>query len=213
VMTSNNGKKLPDWLLQQQRAEVGRALEKDQISEQTKNQNSEQMLANVSSFITVGASGLEKGLLKTLSFDPAIIVKHSEFSAPRYEKIGDLLTLATDFKIRPDADLDVKYEYLKNFQGTIWLEEKDKIILRIEGLPIDKETKTKSAKPGKTILFYEQQKIATGVWAPRLIRLNSGGKSAVFNGLNWDVIFEFGAFHKFNTTAEEEKINKPAPQK
>jgi VWFA-related protein len=211
VMTSNNGKKLPEWLLQQQRADVGKALEKDQISEQTKNQTSDQ--ANVSSFITVGASGLEKGLLKTLAFDPAIIVKHSEFSAPRYEKIGDILTLATDFKIRSDAELGAKYDYLKNFQGTIWVEEKDKIILRIEGLPIDKETKTKSTKPGKTILFYEQQKIATGVWAPRLIRLNSGGKSAVFNGLNWDVTFEFGAFQKFNTTADEEKLTKPIQKK
>ena len=207
VMTSSNGKKLPDWLLQQQRVDVGKELEKDQLAQETKTQTSDQ--ANVSSFITVGASGLEKGLLKTLSFDPAVIVKNSEFSAPRYEKIGDILTLATDFKIRPDAELGAKYDYLKNFQGTIWVEEKDKIILRIEGLPIDKETKIKSAKPGKTILFYEQQKIATGIWVPRLIRLNSGGKSAVFNGLNWDVMFEFGAFHKFNTTADEEKIIKP----
>ena len=213
VMTSSNGKKLPEWLLQQQRVDVGKVLEKDQISGETKNQMGDQLLANVSSFITVGASGLEKGLLKTLAFDPAIIIKNSDFSAPRYEKIGDVLTLAIDFKIRPEAEPGAKYDYLKNFQGTIWVEEKEKIILRIEGLPIDKETKTKSAKPGKTILFYEQQKIAPNVWAPRLIRLNSGGKSALFNGLNWDVTFEFGAFQKFNTTADEEKIIKPVQKK
>ena len=61
----------------------------------------------------------------------------------------------------------------------------------------------------KTILFYEQQKVATGIWVPRIIRLNSGGKAAAFNGLNWDVIFEFNSFQKFNTTADEEKITKP----
>lgn len=210
VMTTSNGKKVPDWLVQQQRVDAGKVLEKEQILEET---NGDQSLPNVSSFITVGASGMEKGTFKTLAFDPAIIVKNSEFSAPRYEKIGDILTLAFDFKIRPEAELGAKHDYLKNFQGTIWIEEREKIILRIEGLPIDKETKTKSAKPGKTILFYEQQKIATGIWAPRLIRLNSGGKAAVFNGLNWDVMFEFGDFHKFNTTAEEEKITKPANPK
>ncbi len=213
VMISNNGKKVPDWMIQQQREESGKILEKDQIQQETKKQAGDQAPTDVSSYVTAGASGYENGKFKTLAFDPAMIIKNSEFSAPRYEKIGDLLTLAFDFKIRPEAELNAKHAYLKNFQGTIWIEDKEKVIVRIEALPIDKETKTKSAKPGKTILFYEQQKIATGVWAPHIIRMNSGGKSAVFNGLNWDVIFEFNSFQKFNTTADEEKITKPSHSK
>ncbi len=209
VLMSNNGKKVPEWLIQQQRVDSGKILEKDQTQEETKKQTGDQALTNVSSYITAGASGFENGKFNTLAFDPAIIVKNSEFSAPHYEKIGELLTLAIDFKIRPEAELNAKHAYLKNFQGTIWIEDKEKIIVRIEAAPIDKETKVKSAKPGKTILFYEQQKISTGVWAPHIIRLNSGGKAAAFNGLNWDVIFEFNSFQKFNTTADEEKINKP----
>ena len=210
VLMSNNGKKVPEWLIQQQRVDSGKILEKDQTQEGAKKQSGDQTQTNVTSYITAGASGFENGKFNTLAFDPAIIVKNSEFSAPRYEKIGDLLTLAIDFKIHPEAELNAKHAYLKNFQGTIWIEDKEKIIVRIEAAPIDKETKIKSAKPGKTILFYEQQKVATGVWAPHIIRLNSGGKAAAFNGLNWDVIFEFNSFQKFTTTADEEKIIKPS---
>ena len=210
VLMSSNGKKVPEWLINQQRVDSGKILEKDQVTKDAKKQIGDEI--NVTSFITAGASGFENGKFNTLAFDPGVIVKNSEFTPPRYEKIGELLTIAMDFKIRPEAELPPKYAYLKNFHGTIWIEDKEKIILRIEAAPIDKvekDAKAKPAKAGKTILFYEQQKVATGIWAPHVIRMNSGGKAAAFNGLNWDVIFEFNSFQKFNTTADDEKITKP----
>ena len=205
VLMVSNGKKVPDWLIQQQRTEAGRVLEQDQNQAQTP----EEPAAKVSSYVTAGASGFENGKVGNLGFDPTMLIRHGEFSAPRYEKLGELLTIALDFELRQNAELPEKFAWLKNLHGTMWIDDKEKIIVRIEASPLDKAAKNSGAKPGKSVLFYEQQKIAMGIWGPRIIRMNSGGKAAVFNGLNWDVMFEFNAFQKFNTTAEDEKIKKP----
>ena len=205
VLMVSNGKKVPDWLIQQQRTEAGRVLEQDQ----NQAQKSEETAAKVSSYVTAGASGFENGKVGNLGFAPTLLIRHGEFSALRYEKLGELLTIALDFELRQNAELPEKFAWLKNLHGTMWIDDKEKIIVRIEASPLDKAPKNSGAKPGKSVLFYEQQKIATGIWGPRIIRMNSGGKAAVFNGLNWDVMFEFNAFQKFNTTAEDEKIKKP----
>ncbi|HZS05118.1 MAG TPA: hypothetical protein VFD58_09815 [Blastocatellia bacterium] len=39
--------------------------------------------------------------------------------------------------------------------------------------------------------------------------MNAGGRSDLFDGLNWDVIFEFSNYQRFDTNAGEMILNSP----
>jgi chlorite dismutase len=55
-------------------------------------------------------------------------------------------------------------------------------------------------------------RLPDGLWFPNLIRVNSAGDSLLFDGLNWDVLFEFNDYKRFSTTVEELKIQDPKKQ-
>ncbi len=45
--------------------------------------------------------------------------------------------------------------------------------------------------------------------------MNAGGRAELFDGLNWDVVFEFSNYQRFDTSASDAIINPPNknPQK
>jgi hypothetical protein len=46
-----------------------------------------------------------------------------------------------------------------------------------------------------------------------LIRINSGGNEAIFNGLNWDAWFEFTNYKRFDSQGSDLKLLTPDEQK
>ena len=42
------------------------------------------------------------------------------------------------------------------------------------------------------------------------MRINSGGNLMLFDGLNWDVVFEFADYKQFKTSADDLKIDPKA---
>ena len=65
-----------------------------------------------------------------------------------------------------------------------------------------------TATDHEAALIYQQDRQSNGLWFPTLIRVNARGHTDLFNGLNWDVVFEFSGYQRFNTSASE-KINTP----
>jgi hypothetical protein len=66
-----------------------------------------------------------------------------------------------------------------------------------------------TATGDEAALIYQQERRANGIWFPGLIRMNARGRADLFNGLNWDVVFEFSNYHRFGTEATE-KLHAPA---
>ena len=66
-----------------------------------------------------------------------------------------------------------------------------------------------TAPRDEAALIYQQIRQADKTWTPSLIRMNAGGRTDLFDGLNWDVVFEFSNYRQFNTQAEDAKIKDP----
>ena len=141
----------------------------------------------------------EKRHLQSLTIDPEIFFEACEFSDPRTAMLEGRETIVVNFKPRSGVALPKDRQWIHRLSGTMWIDMADKSLVRIEG--------QKSPGESATINFvYQQQLLAPGIWAPSLIRLNSGGDETLFDGLNWDAWFEFTQFKRFDTSQIEQRI-------
>jgi hypothetical protein len=86
--------------------------------------------------------------------------------------------------------------------------------VRLEAWPTDEFRKHDAVVNAEPRLVYQQTKLDSGAWVPTLMRINSGTNSMLYDGLNWDVVFEFTEYKQFKTSADDLKIDqKPEPKK
>ena len=62
-------------------------------------------------------------------------------------------------------------------------------------------------------IIYQQVRLPTGVWLPSLIRMNAAGDDQLFNGLNWDVLFEMSDYKRFDIGVDKIEIDSSKEQK
>src|SRR5262249_10936580 len=114
---------------------------------------------------------------------------------------------------RAGVKLAPNHAYIAGLVGTVWIDQADKVLIRLEGWP---ETAAafdlvqSTAPRDEAALIYQQTRQADGTWFPSMIRMNAGGRTDLFDGLNWDVIFEFSNYQRFNTNAEDLKVKPMA---
>lgn len=143
----------------------------------------------------------EKRQWQSLTIDPEIFFAACQFTNPRIALLEGRQTIVVDFQPQPGATLPRDRQWIHRLTGTMWIDLLDKALVRIEG--------QKQPGEGAPVNFvYQQQLLAPGVWAPSLIRVNSGGDESLFDGLNWDAWFEFSQFKRFDTSGVEERIGR-----
>ena len=107
------------------------------------------------------------------------------------------------------AQASARTAYIRQLEGSIWIDAAEKTLVRVEGrkasIAIDP-----SSPPN---FVYQQQRLPSGLWAPSLIRINALGDETLFNGLNWDAWFEFGAFKQFDAMDSDVKLLSPEYKK
>jgi tetratricopeptide (TPR) repeat protein len=163
-------------------------------------------------YVSAGISGIYNGKPAHISVSVAAFLRYCEFYSPRFEKLEDRTMVILSFRPRYTADIPKSYSYINKLTGTIWIDQSDKIVTRLEGW-----TQTEGAfglaqaiaPSDKASLIYQQDRLSDGSWFPQLIRLNADGRPDLFDGLNWDVVFEFSNYQRFNTTATD-KITDPS---
>ena len=118
-------------------------------------------------------------------------------------------TVVYSFRPRFGVAVPPNYAYLKKLAGTLWVDQQDKVVARLEGWPNSAfDLISSTATASEAALIYQQERQTNGAWFPALIRMNARGRADLFNGLNWDVVFEFSNYRRFDTDATE-KLNKP----
>jgi VWFA-related protein len=157
-----------------------------------------------------GIDGSVQGKPLYLSINPAHLFRYCEFSAPRLVLLEGRETIVLDYHPRADAKPDAEKDWLHGLTGSLWIDAADKVLIRIEG---QVQTNTLSTAQPTPNLVYQQQRLSAGLWAPALIRLNSGGDASLFHGLNNDVWFEFGNFKRFDSSESDAKLQAPSEKK
>ena len=175
--------------------------------DQTVSQNSSNSEAE--GYLAAGITGIFQGKPSYISIDVSTILKSCEFFSPRTEQVFNRSTIALNFRPRAGMNLAAKHAYIARIVGTIWIDQEDKVITRFEGWPATKgafDLIQSTAPRSEASLIYQQERQLNGLWFPTLIRLNADGNFDLFDGLNWEVIFEFSKYQRFNTSAEDLKV-------
>lgn len=164
-------------------------------------------------YVSAGISGTSNGNVKEVGINISMFLRFCDFYSPRIETQMDRTLIALSFRPRFGINVPTKYSYLTKLVGTIWIDQDDKIVTRLEAWPSSAfELISSAATSNEAVLIYQQERQSNGAWFPNMIRLNARGRTDLFNGLNWDVLFEFSNYRRFNTTATE-KLNDAPPRK
>lgn len=149
--------------------------------------------------------------LSFITIDPEEIFQACEFSSPRIVLLENRETIVMDFRPRPGIKLGQDQEWIQRLTGTVWIDAAERSLVRIEGQHLSDAKEEGADVPLNFI--YQQQRLAAGIWAPSLIRINSAGDENLFRGLNWDAWFEFTNFKRFDASESDVKLNTPTEKK
>ena len=212
IQLTQNGLPLSDAEVAWQRRRAGEKLERAEREAEQQKQADRAAEDEAEGYPAAGVYGRVQRRIIAITIDPATVLRAGDLTAPRLEPLGDRPTVVFDFRLRPGAELPPQRAYLARLTGRVWIDVADKVIARIEAWPTDESRKTDppQAAGAEPRLVYQQTKLATGAWVPTLMRINSGGNPALFNGLNWDVAFVFTDYKQFKTSVEELKV-EPKP--
>lgn len=154
------------------------------------------------------------GKVVSIFWDPSDFLRLCEFSSPRRAIVNDRETIVLEFRARPGLNFPKAKSFIARLVGRLWIDKLDRVVVRLEGWIPSWETVAQS-KPQSTagtaasVIVYEQGRLPTGEWFPHYVRMNSGGDPTLFNGLNWDLTFEFSDYKRFNTDVKQVEIEPP----
>lgn len=187
-----------------------------QLEEAEKQKSSPKAEANsneeTGGYVSAGVTGIYAGKTGYVSINVSTILRSCEFFSPRTEKIGGREMIVLNYRHRAGTTLAANHRYIAGLVGTVWIDSADKVLMRLEGWPASAAAfdLVQSAAPrDEAALIYQQNRQLDGSWVPGLIRMNAGGRTDLFDGLNWDVVFEFTNYQRFNTQADDVKIKDP----
>jgi len=160
-------------------------------------------------YISAGISGVYNGTAGQVSINISAFLQHCEFFDPRIEDVSQRPTAVLSFRPRVGKAVPKGYSYITKLAGKIWIDKTDQVVTRIEAWPVSAfDLISSTSTNNEAALIYLQERQPDGLWFPALIRANARGRKDLFNGLNWDILFEFSHYRRFNTTSSE-KINNP----
>jgi tetratricopeptide (TPR) repeat protein len=160
-------------------------------------------------YISAGISGVHEGKAGQVSINISAFLQYCEFFDPRIEDNSQRPTAVLSFRPRFGVAVPNGYSYITKLVGRIWIDKNDRVVTRVEAWPVSAfDLISSTATNNEAALVYLQERQPSGLWFPALIRANARGRKDLFDGLNWDVLFEFSNYQRFNTTSSE-KINVP----
>jgi hypothetical protein len=159
----------------------------------------------------VGSSG-KKAV--SIFWDLSDFLRLCEFSEPRRDTLNNRETIVLEFRARSGLNFPKSKSFIARLVGRLWIDKLDHVVVRLEGwLPPGKTAEQRKGQPAAaamgSAIVYEQARLPTGEWFPHYVRMNSGGDQTLFNGLNWDISFEFSDYKRFNTDIKQVEIEAP----
>jgi hypothetical protein len=224
VQITENGSALTAREVAEQRRRAGEALVYAEREAQKHKDDVQVVTDDSGRYLRVAVVVNSGGKFSDVLIDLSAFLRSCEFSAPRHEKIGTREAIALSFRPRAGIKLPDQMSFISKLSGTIWIDIADKVVTRLEGWPLSRpaqgdkaahegqtssQSEAQAVKQSEAAIIYQQVRLPTGVWVPSLIRMNAGGDAALFNGLNWDVMFQYSDYKRFSTDVGGIEFEKP----
>jgi hypothetical protein len=137
-------------------------------------------------------------------------LRKCRFSEPRYNRLAGRDMIALDIQSCAGDANDRRERYLAGMAGIVWIDAADKVVARLLAWPkpsmperATPKPEIPLASPDTETVVYDQMRLPNGLWVPKRIRLNAIGQSALFNGTDKDMTFEFSHYQRFATEVNE----------
>ncbi|HEY0082819.1 MAG TPA: hypothetical protein VGB61_08520 [Pyrinomonadaceae bacterium] len=178
--------------------------------------------ADASGILTFGFSNgfkTRSGLsTREFSFAPWRILRAGEFFSPRRESFKGREMIVLDFRPRADfvAADDAQKPYGK-LAGRVWIDVADRALARIEAWPLalnapGAHVAEMPTRPHEPSIVYEETRLPDGMWLESLVRINTAGHRAVFNGLDVNFTKEISDFKRFEASTGDAKVEPAQKQ-
>jgi tetratricopeptide (TPR) repeat protein len=208
IKLSSDG--IPSRTVSDERKRAAKQLEEAERKRQSGQAGTSNAQAVIDDYVSAGISGVYNGKAGYVSVNVSAFLRNCEFFSPHVEEVAGRPMTVLKFRPRSGADLQNNLSYVAKLIGTVWIDQSDKVVTRLEAWPASEEAfdlMQSTAPQNDSALVYRQERQADGSWFPSLIRLNANGRTDLFNGLNWEVVFEFGHYQRFNTNASDKIVN------
>ncbi len=214
VMLSKNGLPVPADKVLEARKSAGENLSRAELAAtgQLMAVTSAKAGSVLKRHLSIGMMVGSAGKAVSIFWDPSDFLRSCEFSAPRRELLNNREVIVLDFRPPSGLNSPKTKPFINRLVGRVWIDRLDKVVVSIKGwIPSGAAVEQGKKDPAESAaaVIYEQVRLPTGEWFPRYVRMNSGGDQTLFNGLNWDVVFEFSEYKRFKTNVEDVKINSP----
>jgi hypothetical protein len=209
ITLSRNGRRLPFREMEVARRMAGRELEIKSREEERQKEQMQGQEREADNYFSAGIMGKYRGRNGHISINPADFFRLCELSSPSLKQVDNRDIVVLKFRPRNNVKLPYPKAYIAKLTGEVWVDATDNALVRIEGWPSPEyleESKPHHTQAKEPVLVFEQKRMKDGNWFPVLIRMNSEGDENLFNGLNWDVEFEFTDYKKFNTEIGDVKV-------
>jgi hypothetical protein len=151
---------------------------------------------------------------KRFSIVPTDLLGTHDFYAPRRAIFNNREVIILSFRPRADAAAnDLSARLRARLGGRIWIDAKDRVLVRLEALPVteltDVEVSTALAPDANAPVLFEWARLPNGTWMPSLNLINSYGREAVFEDIKFDFFYRLSNFILFSTDIERVEIKPP----
>jgi hypothetical protein len=209
IALARNGNLVPSRQMDAERRIAGRELEIASREEEKQKERGEAAKQEPESYFSAGIVGKYRGKNGHISINPTDFLTLCDLTSPTLKKVAERDIVVLKFQSRVDVKFPYAKSYIPKLVGEVWIDLNDQSLVRVEGWPSQKtleESVPRRTMPLEPVLVYEQKRLPDGNWVPSFIRMNSEGDETLFNGLNWDVQFEFSEYKRFNTGVGDVKI-------
>jgi len=218
VVTSRNGVPVPPQELEKDRQRAAERLEKEEekIARTTPaviEQDSKPRVGMLPLGTYTGtginreAFGMRRG-----GADLAIptFLKTCDLKLVRREQVEGRETLIFSFTPRPDAQFSENEKYISQLGGEIWIDAKDRIVVRLIGWPVNMPSaKTLSGEKPAAVLVEMMRLPKQGIWLPRTTRINGADYPRLFDGISADTTSTYSDYIRFSTEIKDVKVGTP----
>ncbi|MCA1631307.1 MAG: hypothetical protein LC785_16390 [Acidobacteria bacterium] len=141
------------------------------------------------------------------------LLRACDFVSPRRETFNGRESVVFDYRARADFQPKSKNdEILKKIVGLIWIDEKEKVVSRIEArLTDDIKLGGGLFKINGAGFVFERARLPDGYWVPNFYHWNANGKGFFFMKKSVYEVTEWKNFKRFKAESGEVKINTPQP--
>jgi hypothetical protein len=151
---------------------------------------------------------------------PTDFLRSHEFYAPRRTILNDRETILLSFRPRPGYVFDktnVPFpqgieecgRVMAQLGGKVWIDAADKVMARLEAIPVAEITDMGAAVKDQAPLGFEYLRLQNGTWVQSRSWYNSYGRENVFLKTAASRAQKFSDFKLFKTSVEVEKLEPP----